>query len=40
MSSTERRSPDDFNIRLHQLPGENISFGQRLAQRAHISAAG
>jgi hypothetical protein len=31
-------SPDDLMIQLHELPGENISFGQGLAQRAHISA--
>jgi Tautomerase enzyme len=31
-------SPDDLNILLYELPGENISFGQGLAQRAHISA--
>ena len=30
-------SPDDLNILLYELPGENISFGQGLAQRAHIS---
>ena len=31
-------SPDDLFIMLYELPGENISFGQGLAQRAHISA--
>jgi phenylpyruvate tautomerase PptA (4-oxalocrotonate tautomerase family) len=31
-------SPDDLSILLYELPGENISFGQGLAQRAHISA--
>jgi hypothetical protein len=31
-------SPDDLTILLYELPGENISFGQGLAQRAHISA--
>jgi len=31
-------SPDDLMINLYELPGENISFGQGLAQRAHISA--
>jgi hypothetical protein len=31
-------SPDDLNVLLYELPGENISFGQGLAQRAHISA--
>ncbi|MDR3537245.1 MAG: tautomerase family protein [Acetobacteraceae bacterium] len=31
-------SPDDLVILLYELPGENISFGRGLAQRAHISA--
>jgi len=31
-------SPDDLMIQLYELPGENISFGQGLAQLAHISA--
>ena len=31
-------SPDDLHILIYELPGENISFGQGLAQRAHISA--
>jgi len=31
-------SPDDLNILLYELPGENISFGRGLAQREHISA--
>jgi len=31
-------SPDDLMITLYEVPGENISFGQGLAQRAHISA--
>ncbi len=31
-------SPDDLTVLLYELPGENISFGQGLAQRAHISA--
>lgn len=31
-------SPDDLAIVLEELPGENVSFGQGLAQRAHISA--
>jgi hypothetical protein len=31
-------SPDDLNILLYELPGENISFGRGLAQRAHISS--
>ena len=30
-------SPDDLNITLYETPGENISFGRGLAQRAHIS---
>ena len=32
-------SPDDLVITLYEVPGENISFGRGLAQRAHISAA-
>ena len=32
-------SPDDLMITLYEVPGENISFGQGLAQRAHISNA-
>jgi hypothetical protein len=31
-------SPDDLCVMLYELPGENISFGQGLAQRAHLSA--
>jgi hypothetical protein len=31
-------SPDDLVVHLYELPGENISFGRGLAQRAHISA--
>jgi hypothetical protein len=31
-------SPDDLSILIYEAPGENISFGQGLAQRAHISA--
>jgi phenylpyruvate tautomerase PptA (4-oxalocrotonate tautomerase family) len=31
-------SPDDLMITLYEVPGENISFGRGLAQRAHISA--
>ena len=31
-------SPDDLSVLLYELPGENISFGQGMAQRAHISA--
>jgi Tautomerase enzyme len=30
-------SADDLMITLYEVPGENISFGQGLAQRAHIS---
>jgi hypothetical protein len=30
-------SPDDLMITLYEAPGENISFGRGLAQRAHIS---
>jgi|SRR6202158_1393502 len=32
-------SPDDLMIQLSELPGENFSFGQGLAQRAFISRA-
>jgi hypothetical protein len=32
-----RISPDDLLITLYETPGENISFGRGLAQRAHIS---
>src|SRR6478672_11079022 len=32
-------SPDDLVIMLNETPGDNISFGRGLAQRAHISAA-
>jgi 4-oxalocrotonate tautomerase len=31
-------SADDLVITLYEVPGENISFGRGLAQRAHISA--
>ena len=31
-------APDDLMITLYEIPGENISFGRGLAQRAHISA--
>jgi hypothetical protein len=31
-------SPDDLTILLYELPGENVSFGRGLAQRAHFSA--
>src|SRR5437660_11119790 len=30
-------SPDDLLITLYKTPGENISFGRGLAQRAHVS---
>ena len=30
-------SPDDLVITFYEVPGENISFGRGLAQRAHIS---
>jgi hypothetical protein len=30
-------SPDDLLITLYETPGENVSFGRGLAQRAHIS---
>jgi phenylpyruvate tautomerase PptA (4-oxalocrotonate tautomerase family) len=30
-------SPDDIQILLYEVPGENVSFGRGLAQRAHIS---
>ena len=30
-------SPDDLVITLYETPGENISFGRGLAQRANIS---
>jgi phenylpyruvate tautomerase PptA (4-oxalocrotonate tautomerase family) len=29
---------DDLVVLIYEMPGENISFGQGLAQRAHISA--
>jgi hypothetical protein len=32
-------SPDDLMIQLSELPGENFSFGQGLAQRAPVSQA-
>ena len=31
-------SPDDLMITFYEIPGENISFGRGLAQRAHISS--
>jgi hypothetical protein len=36
--SAARISPDDLLITLYETPGENISFGRGLAQRADISA--
>ena len=33
-------SPDDLMIQLSEGPGENVSFGQGLAQRAFVSQAG
>jgi hypothetical protein len=30
-------TPDDLMITLYETPGENISFGRGLAQRAHIA---
>jgi phenylpyruvate tautomerase PptA (4-oxalocrotonate tautomerase family) len=33
-------STDDLMITLYEVPGENISFGRGLAQRAHISDQG
>ena len=35
--SAARISPDDLLITLYETPGENISFGRGLAQRAHVS---
>lgn len=32
-------SPDDLAILLYEIPGENVSFGQGLAQRAFVSQA-
>jgi hypothetical protein len=32
-----RISPDDLLIMLYEIPGENVSFGQGVAQRAFIS---
>jgi hypothetical protein len=32
-------SPDDLMTMLYEIPGENLSFGQGLAQRAFISSA-
>jgi phenylpyruvate tautomerase PptA (4-oxalocrotonate tautomerase family) len=33
-------SPDDLFVVLIEVPGENVSFGQGVAQRAHISNTG
>lgn len=33
-------SPDDLMITFYEIPGENISFGRGLAQRAYISDNG
>jgi hypothetical protein len=38
LGSRRHRSQDDQMISLYEVPGENISFGQGVAQRAHISA--
>jgi hypothetical protein len=35
--ATSGISPGDPIIALYEIPGENISFGKNLAQRAHIS---
>ena len=35
--SAARISPDDLLITLYETPGDNISFGRGLAQRAHIA---
>jgi len=35
--SAARISPDDLLITLYETPGENISFGRGLAQRAHTA---
>src|ERR1700736_2548251 len=35
--SAARISPDDLLITLYETPGENISFGRGLAQRAHVA---
>jgi hypothetical protein len=35
--SAARISPDNLLITLYETPGENISFGRGLAQRAHIA---
>jgi 4-oxalocrotonate tautomerase len=32
-------SPDDLLILLYEVPGENVWFGQGLAQRAFVSQA-
>jgi hypothetical protein len=35
--SAAKISPDDLLITLYETPGENISFGRGLAQRAHVA---
>jgi hypothetical protein len=35
--SAARISPDDLLVTLYETPGENISFGRGLAQRAHFA---
>ena len=35
--SAARISPDDLLITLYETPGDNISFGRGLAQRAHVA---
>jgi hypothetical protein len=35
--SAARISPDDLVITLYETPGENISFGRGLAQRANVA---
>ncbi len=34
--SAARISPDDLFIMLYETPGENVSFGRGLTQRAHV----
>ena len=38
VAATAGIAPDDLMITLYETPGENISFGRGLAQRAHISS--
>lgn len=38
VAAAAKISPDDLLITLYETPGENISFGRGLAQRAHVSA--